>query len=441
MSDPIALRFENVRKDYLLHTRPAGRILHALGLDRRLSWLAGPCQKFSALENIDLEVNRGERIGVVGSNGAGKSTMLKLLVGNLQPSSGQVLVNGDVQALMSTGAGFHPEYSGRENVLASLSANGLGPGRASTALDEIVSFTELEKFIDQPFRTYSAGMQARLTFATATAIEPEILIIDEVLGAGDAYFIAKSVERIEELVTESGATVILVSHDMTAIQKFSHRVLWLDEGRIRDQGPTFDVVRRYQKWMRDRNEARLIEAGRRTDAQELSQEEHIWSGATGLKIERVEFTDRSGRPQHIFETKEAIDVHVTVRSTGSGDMPLTVAVVFYRPDGTCQSQFLSDAIQGHWEPDSSRRFSLRIPEPRYGNGRYLVSIGLYKAFEEGREPEFYEAHDREYEIEVDGNPWYHVAATTPDSEWRMNVDTRFGAWTAHDDAETRDQEA
>lgn len=423
MSSSPAISIDRVDKTYQLHKKSIGRLLHAFGIDRYLSRLAGEFQEFHALRNVNLEMERGERVGLIGSNGAGKSTLLKLIVGNLRPTRGHVTVNGDVQALMTAGAGFHPEYTGRENVLASMTARGLDSTAARRALEEITEFTELQKFIDQPFRTYSAGMQARLTFATATSLNPEILIIDEMLGAGDAYFLAKSAERVDHLVTQSGATVILVSHDMAAIQRFCHRVLWLDSGEIRDEGPTFEVSRRYQKWTRDRNEARLIEAGRRPDAEELSDSEHVWSGAAGMRIDNVDFLGGDGDSRRTFDADQPIQVVVSARATLEGELPLQVAVVVYRPDGVCQSQFVSELYSSRWSLNEIRDFQLHIPSPRYGNGRYLVSIGLYRSFAQHADPDFYEAHDREYEFEVQGNPWYHVGACRPDGEWTMNIAT------------------
>ncbi len=256
-SQDIAIRIEGVGKAYKIHPNNLSRVLEAFGLLGPAKRLLPPPRDFVALEGVNLSIRKGERIGLVGANGAGKSTLLKLIVGNLQPTQGRIHVEGEVQALMTTGAGFHPEFTGRQNAEASLAQLGLTPTEIADAMKEIIEFTELADFMDQAFKTYSAGMQARLTFATATAIKPEIVIIDEILGAGDGYFISKSTERVDTLVRESGATVLLVSHDLQTIQRFCDRAIWMDRGRVRLQGPTLEVVKQYSLWLRGRTENRL----------------------------------------------------------------------------------------------------------------------------------------------------------------------------------------
>jgi len=201
-----------------------------------------------ALKDITLKVKKGQRVGIIGANGAGKTTLLKLLCGNIVPTSGDVSVSGEIQALMGMGTGFHPEYTGRENAEASLQYNGLSSENYQTALEGVIEFSELGVFLDQPFKTYSLGMQARLMFATATAIKPEILIVDEVLGAGDAYFVAKSKIRVDELVN-SGCTMLLVSHSMAQILELCTDVLWMEKGTVRMFGNAFDVVKAYEEFV------------------------------------------------------------------------------------------------------------------------------------------------------------------------------------------------
>ena len=256
-SKDIAIQIEDVGKTYKIHPSNLSRVLEAFGLLGPARRFLAPPRDFLALDGVNLSIRKGERIGIIGANGAGKSTLLKLIVGNLQPTHGRIDVDGEVQALMTTGAGFHPEFTGRQNAEASLSQLGLTTTEIDEAMKEIIEFTELDEFMDQAFKTYSAGMQARLTFATATAIKPEIVIIDEILGAGDGYFISKSTERIDRLVRESGATVLLVSHDLQTVQKFCDRAIWMERGRVRLQGPTLEVVKQYSLWLRGRTESRL----------------------------------------------------------------------------------------------------------------------------------------------------------------------------------------
>lgn len=245
MSKPLALRIINVSKIYRLHGSQGDQLIDVLGLQRFGFKTRTAAKEFAALTNVSLDVPRGHRIGIVGRNGAGKTTLLKLICGNFAPTDGEIEVNGTVQALMNIGLGFHPEYTGRENVEASLQYNGLNRGEYQQAMEGIVEFCELGDFLDQPYKTYSLGMQSRLQFAVATAIQPEILIIDEILGSGDMYFSAKSAERMEKLAY-SGCTLLVVSHDMSQILKFCNRALWLDAGRVVMDGSPQDVINAYE---------------------------------------------------------------------------------------------------------------------------------------------------------------------------------------------------
>jgi lipopolysaccharide transport system ATP-binding protein len=242
-----AVVFDHVSKRYLLGGGPRQLLLEAFGLTPFLGTVRKP-EEFLALDDVTFDIRRGERVGIIGRNGAGKTTLLKLIAGNYAATGGSVLVNGCVQALMIMGQGFHPDYTGRDNINASLQYNGLSRHELKSAFEDVVEFCELGPFLGQPFKTYSSGMQARLMFAVATAIKPEILIIDEVLGAGDAYFLAKSKQRIERLVG-SGCTLLLVSHSMAQVLELCARCIWLDGGRVRADGEAFPIVKAYEETM------------------------------------------------------------------------------------------------------------------------------------------------------------------------------------------------
>ncbi|HEY3921240.1 MAG TPA: ABC transporter ATP-binding protein [Gaiellaceae bacterium] len=232
-------------------------LLDALGLDiLRSSRSNGRFREFWALRGISFELARGQRIGIIGRNGAGKSTLLKIVTGNLPHSEGHVEVNGDVQALLEIGGGLHPEFTGYENIQAALSFLGLSTREIRAAVDDIAEFTELGRFLNQPFRTYSLGMQARLSIGIATTIQPEILIIDEILGAGDAYFFAKSSARMQKLL-DSGAAVLLVTHSLEQIQRFCDETMWIERGRVVMHGPTTEVIKAYERFIRQLDDRRL----------------------------------------------------------------------------------------------------------------------------------------------------------------------------------------
>jgi lipopolysaccharide transport system ATP-binding protein len=252
-----AIQLQQVGKMYKLYRRPADKVLDALGFSRFIPKFDLRYREFWALRELSLEIPRGQRLGLIGRNGSGKSTTLKIISGNIPATEGTVHVHGNVQALMELGTGFHPEFTGRQNIRASLAYHGLSRRKIQSLEDEIIDFTELEEFIDQPVKTYSAGMYARLAFSTATSIEPEILIIDEVLGAGDAYFSGKCVERMRRLTEESGATVLFVSHDLGSVQQLCERVIWIDRGRIVRDGPPMEVTKAYYASILQQEEVRL----------------------------------------------------------------------------------------------------------------------------------------------------------------------------------------
>jgi ABC-type polysaccharide/polyol phosphate transport system ATPase subunit len=203
-------------------------------------------ETFLALRDVDLTVKRGEVFGIIGSNGAGKSTMLRLVARVLRPTRGRVWVKGKVAPLLELGAGFHPELSGRENVFLNGAILGFDRREMAHRMDSIVDFAELHDFIDAPLRTYSSGMRARLGFAVATDVKPDILVVDEVLSVGDEAFRRKSEARMKSFRVE-GTTILLVSHSMEAIQSMCQRALWIDHGQVKALGAPKDVIAEYRK--------------------------------------------------------------------------------------------------------------------------------------------------------------------------------------------------
>ncbi len=213
-----------------------------------IRWLQGRIkhQTILALNEVDLQIHAGEVLGLIGHNGAGKSTLLKLVAQVLKPTGGRVFVRGRVAPLLALGAGFHPELTGRENVFLNGALLGFTQHEMEKKFDGIVDFAELRNFIDAPMRTYSSGMWARLGFAVATDVEPDILIIDEVLAVGDEAFQRKSADRMREF-QQRGTTILIVSHNMGVIESMCHRAAWLDHGQIRFVGKADEAVDHYRK--------------------------------------------------------------------------------------------------------------------------------------------------------------------------------------------------
>ena len=238
MSD-IALSANEVWKNYRLYQERNRYIKAAILRGRRAQY-----EEFWALKDVSFEVKHGETFGIIGSNGSGKSTMLKCLAGILYPNKGSVKVNGRLAALLALGAGFHPELSGRENVYLNSAILGMNRKDVALRFDDIVAFAGLEKFIDTPVKNYSSGMAVRLAFSIAANVEPEILLIDEVLSVGDESFQRKSWEKIEEFRRE-GRTIVVVSHGMGQLQQLCTSVAWLDKGILRENGNTNNVIAGY----------------------------------------------------------------------------------------------------------------------------------------------------------------------------------------------------
>ena len=239
-----AVRFEHVSKSYPIY----GQIL--TGLKASLLNVPQTLQRFKrhrfmALNDVSFEVGQGESVGVIGSNGSGKSTTLALIAGVLRAQSGRVEVRGRVCPLLELGAGFHPELTGRENILLNGILLGLTRREILARMDEIIAFSELESFLDQPLRTYSSGMYARLGFSVAVHLEPEVFLIDEVLAVGDLRFQAKCREKLEEF-KKRRVTIVLVSHSLAEVRGFCERVIWLKDGKVAADGEPGSVIARYE---------------------------------------------------------------------------------------------------------------------------------------------------------------------------------------------------
>src|SRR5208283_2088424 len=214
----------------------------------RFSLRRGRVEKFWALRSVSIEVSEGEVLGLIGRNGSGKTTLLKILSRITQPTSGWAEIHGRVGSLLEVGTGFHPELTGRENTYLSGAILGMNRREIASKFDAIVSFAELEQFIDTPVKHYSSGMYVRLAFAVAAHLEPEILLVDEVLAVGDINFQKKCLGKMGD-VARAGRTVVLVSHQLNQIRRLSHRVVWVDAGQIRQSGPTAEVVSAYEAAM------------------------------------------------------------------------------------------------------------------------------------------------------------------------------------------------
>ncbi len=234
------IRLRSVTKDYPKIQKGTDRLRTMVGLLFRRSEIP----HFRVLEDIDLDLRKGESLGIVGENGAGKSTLLKVIAGVVRPTSGEVRVQGRIGALLELGSGFHPDYTGRENIFLSSALMGLSRRETRGKVDSIIEFADIGDHIDEPIKHYSSGMVVRLGFAVATALEPEVLITDEVLAVGDESFQKKCIEWLQDFLREGG-TLLMCSHSMYHVQTLCRKAAWIHQGRVRMQGESFDVTREY----------------------------------------------------------------------------------------------------------------------------------------------------------------------------------------------------
>jgi ABC-2 type transport system ATP-binding protein len=286
-----AVVVEDVSKRFRMYRDRNRSLKRAVLEGRRASY-----DEFWALRDVSFEVPQGSTFGLIGENGSGKSTLLKCIARILRPDSGRVTSTGRLAALLELGSGFHPELSGRENVFLNGSILGLTKREISSRLDEIIDFAGIEAFIDQPVKNYSSGMYVRLGFSVAINVDPDVLLVDEVLAVGDAAFQQKCIEKFSAY-RDSGRTVVVVSHAMGQLRNFCDHVAWLEHGGLREVGPAGSVVDDY---VDDTHQDRTVE----TEANEAR-----W-GSGEVRIERVELLDQDGVPTRTLRTGDAATVRL-----------------------------------------------------------------------------------------------------------------------------------
>tara|TARA_R110001583_G_scaffold152016_1_gene303814 strand:+ start:14681 stop:15865 length:1185 start_codon:yes stop_codon:yes gene_type:complete len=243
MCSDIAIKVNNLTKTYHIYEHPKDRLLQMLWRGKKQFY-----QEFSALKDVSFNVTKGDSVGILGHNGAGKSTLLQLLTGTLSSTSGQVQVNGRVAALLELGAGFNPDFSGKENVYMNASILGLSKIEIDNKYEDILAFASIGDFIHRPVKTYSSGMYVRLAFAVAVHTDPDILIIDEALAVGDVRFQMKCLQHMEDM-KEKGTTIFFVSHSPEQVKRFCNKAIWLDKGKVKGNGTSSAICDQYKDFM------------------------------------------------------------------------------------------------------------------------------------------------------------------------------------------------
>jgi lipopolysaccharide transport system ATP-binding protein len=394
-----AIQFESVSKRFVLERdRPRSFKEAFVGALRRGR---EPVETLMALDDVSFELPRGGSLGFVGPNGTGKSTSLKLIARILEPTSGRVVVDGRVAALLELGAGFHPDLTGRENVYLNGSMMGFGRREMDARLDRIVDFSELGRFVEMPVKHYSSGMYMRLGFATAIHLDAEILLIDEVLAVGDQAFQHKCRDRIAKL-RRSGVSIALVSHDNAAIRELCDNTLWLEDGQARAFGPTDAVIEAYYASMVAREETRLhaerLAAGQEEDgasSDEPEPEPDRW-GSREVEILDLELLGPYGQPREIVLTGQPMTLRLHYLAHRRVEGPV-FGIAIHREDGlhingpnTRDADFEIEAIEGPGFVDYEvERLALM-------SGRYELSAAVY----DEAAVHAFDHHQRRFELRV-----------------------------------------
>jgi ABC-type polysaccharide/polyol phosphate transport system ATPase subunit len=387
----IDLEFNGVSKRYRISQEDAsgttGKTTGAAGhpLLRKLKGLRQRKQEFWALRPTSFEVARGETLGIIGHNGAGKSTILKLLSGITTPTAGEITINGRLAALIEVGSGFHPELTGRENVFLNGSILGMRRREIAEKLDSIIDFAGVRDFIDVPVKRYSSGMYVRLGFSIAAHLDPDILLLDEVLAVGDAGFQEKCLQRIREL-ERAGKTIIFISHDLSAVERLCDRVLLLQQGEIIADGPPRQVIACYRQ-----SGVNFVPSTPPT----------VVSGGITKRAEvtSLKFYDEQGREAAALSTGECLTVRIEcqVHERVAGAV---IDVIFYDGTGNLDCHFTSKATDGELDLKPGRHiYEFHCPVLGLLPGTYYVDASIERA----NDPELVDWQYRCALLQVNGN--------------------------------------
>jgi len=348
---------KNLGKKYNLFDHPIDQVKEFLTFGKKRYH-----QEFWALKDISFNIKKGESFGVIGENGAGKSTLLKIVTGVTKPTTGNVEIRGKVGALLDLGTGFHPEYTGRENIFLSGSVMGFSDNEIRDILPEVIEFSDLGDFIDRPVRTYSTGMYVRLGFSIATSINPDLLVTDEVLSVGDENFQKKCIKRMEKFLIE-GKTILLCSHGWFHIKKICQKAIWLGHGQIKSMGDASDVVNEYLDFMREK------------EVEENKRESRIQKLRSSLYniVKEVKILNGENVEKDTFEMGETIRVEVVIETPPGEETP-AVAIGIVRNDQTPVYGISSDmdGVEPEKIGDNLYHIGYELPDIMLLPGKYII---------------------------------------------------------------------
>jgi lipopolysaccharide transport system ATP-binding protein len=362
-----AIEVSGVSKSYRRYARPWHRLGEWLS-GGRVSWH----EAFWALRGITFSVAAGESVGIIGLNGAGKSTLLKILTGTTQPTEGEVRIDGTTAALLELGLGFHPDFTGRQNAMIAGQLLGLSARDMGALMPEVAAFAEIGGYLDQAVRTYSTGMTVRLAFSVATAARPQILIVDEALSVGDAYFQHKCVRRIQEYQA-AGTTVLFVSHDPTAVRTLCGRALLLDQGRLIQDGAPDEVLDYYNAMIARREANQSILRAETADGRSTTR-----SGTFEARVAEVDLLDAAGRPARAFAVGDHARVSARIEFSATVVAPTIGILVRDRlgNDVFGTNTFHVAPIKETYEPGDRLVAHFDVPL-HLGPGAYTLTVAVH----------------------------------------------------------------
>ena len=345
----------------------------ATSLKERVTRLKGSVyEEYWALKDVTFEVPRGSTFGLIGHNGSGKSTMLRLMAGIHRPTSGNIQVDGRVSALLELGAGFHPELTGRENIYLNGSILGLNRKAIDAKIDEIIDFAGLGEFIDTPVKVYSSGMFVRLGFSVAVHVDPDILIIDEVIAVGDEDFQRRCFDHLYRL-RSSGSTIVMVTHSLNLVQQMCDAAAWLDHGELKALGSAPDVVHHYL------DQVNVVEAQRLEEGADEpgSLETEVYVSHELMSIEEVEFLDRDGRPTLVATPTEPLTVRMHWRSKEPLPEPLFSFAIENEAGVYVANPGMRPTSEPRTDLVGSGHVDYRMDELVLGPGQYTISVAAH----------------------------------------------------------------
>lgn len=378
-----AIALRGVTKRFRMRAGRSQRTLKSAIIDSFRHRPLRNADRYEALRNVDLTVIRARSVGIIGENGSGKSTLLKIIGKIYRPDAGTVEVEGRLAALIELGAGFHPEFTGRENILINGMLMGLSRRETLDRLDEIVAFADIGDFIEQPARTYSSGMITRLGFSVAVHLDPDILLIDEVLAVGDEAFAKRCGERIASF-RQRGKTIVLVTHDPAAVQRWCDEVMWLDRGVVRAMGPPLAVLDAYHRALAQREtnhvDATAIVPAAENDAVDL----------TVVEIASVLLSGKDGAPRDLYRAGEVLKATLAYRMRKPAS-PLQFGFEIVRSDGLVVYGTRINGMKGA----AVGEIEVTVDSLDLVGGRYFFDVAAY-----GSEGQLYDQHTRRYPLRV-----------------------------------------